>query len=308
MKVTTFESPSLGLMLLSIAGIARFGLIASFTPGLHSRSGRFGHSPTINIEESKTYTQLNMKNNNNRARNERNFEEMMGDDWRTFRARLVAQEKAEVRHRVNNRHAHESYSSQHRDRTNHFHLGDRQIVRQSHLADLFAGAIGSIFPGKQGQNGDIDENLYSDGDFSTHTQDVLLDGEEFAIGATGAPSFICGDPFASEEEIVATAQYVSAARQLDKHRWAHPISHIEPGCVLVANERLGGMFHQTVVLIIDHNEVHGSTGIVINRYVSSLFYLQHFEVQLFDSYLTFHILLLRYVLLQTSSWQFNENR
>lgn len=43
------------------------------------------------------------------------------------------------------------------------------------------------------------------------------------------------------------------------------IPHIEPGCVLVANERLGGVFHQTVVLIIDHNDSSGSTGIVINR-------------------------------------------
>ena len=46
---------------------------------------------------------------------------------------------------------------------------------------------------------------------------------------------------------------------------APQIPHIEPGCVLVANERLGGVFHQTVVLIIDHHEASGSTGIVINR-------------------------------------------
>jgi putative transcriptional regulator len=53
--------------------------------------------------------------------------------------------------------------------------------------------------------------------------------------------------------------------KLDKHRWAHPLFHVEPGCILVANERLGGVFHQTVVLIIDHNEAAGSTGMVINR-------------------------------------------
>jgi putative transcriptional regulator len=53
--------------------------------------------------------------------------------------------------------------------------------------------------------------------------------------------------------------------KLDKHRWAHPLFHVEPGCILVANERLGGVFHQTVVLIIDHNEAAGTTGMVINR-------------------------------------------
>lgn len=33
----------------------------------------------------------------------------------------------------------------------------------------------------------------------------------------------------------------------------------------MANEKLGGVFHQTVVLIIEHNELTGSTGMVINR-------------------------------------------
>ena len=54
--------------------------------------------------------------------------------------------------------------------------------------------------------------------------------------------------------------------KIDKHRWAHPLFHVEPGCILVANEKLGGVFHQTVVLIIDHHDTAGSTGMVINRY------------------------------------------
>ena len=267
MKASPFSgaltSPSLGLVLFSITGITRLGLIASFTPGLQSYPGHFGLTHAIDAQESKSATQLNMKKDNNRARQERNFEEMMGDDWRLFRARLVAQEEAEAKHRMNNRHVYEHHSSMHR--ATHVHLGDKQIIRQSHLAGLFAGAIASIFSGKEGQNGDIDENLDNDGELSTQTQEILLDGEEIAIGATGVPSFICEDPFASEEEIVATAQYVSAAGQLDKYRWAHPISHIEPGCILVANEKLGGVFHQTVVLVIEHNDITGSTGIVINR-------------------------------------------
>merc|ERR1711982_157606 len=51
----------------------------------------------------------------------------------------------------------------------------------------------------------------------------------------------------------------------DKHRWAHPISHIETGCVLMGNEKLGGVFHQTVILIVNHNEQTGTTGVCINR-------------------------------------------
>jgi hypothetical protein len=53
--------------------------------------------------------------------------------------------------------------------------------------------------------------------------------------------------------------------KIDKSRWAHPISHIEPGCVLIANERLGGLFHQTVVLITQHDEIEGTVGLIVNR-------------------------------------------
>jgi putative transcriptional regulator len=52
---------------------------------------------------------------------------------------------------------------------------------------------------------------------------------------------------------------------VSKHRWAHAIEHIEPGCILIANEKLGGVFHQTIVLIVDHHEKTGTTGVVINR-------------------------------------------
>ena len=86
----------------------------------------------------------------------------------------------------------------------------------------------------------------------------------------------CEDPFVSHAEIPVLMQ---SKVIIDKHRWAHPITHIEPGCVLVANEKLGGVFHQTVILIIEHNDAVGSKGIVINRYVSV--YKRCFEVQLY---------------------------
>jgi putative transcriptional regulator len=78
----------------------------------------------------------------------------------------------------------------------------------------------------------------------------------------------CSDPFMDEEECALI--YNESDVKLDKHRWAHPLFHVEPGCILVANERLGGVFHQTVVLIIDHNSAAGSTGMVINRYRISM--------------------------------------
>lgn len=91
----------------------------------------------------------------------------------------------------------------------------------------------------------------------------IFDGD--AVGGATATSIIpecCEDPFVSPKELPL---FLSPKVSVDKHRWAHPIAHIEPGCVLVANEKLGGVFHQTIVLVIDHNEAAGSTGIVINR-------------------------------------------
>ena len=79
-----------------------------------------------------------------------------------------------------------------------------------------------------------------------------------------ASSSPCSDPFMDEEECALIYNEPNIVK-LDKHRWAHPLFHVEPGCILVANERLGGVFHQTIVLIIDHNEAAGSTGMVINR-------------------------------------------
>jgi putative transcriptional regulator len=70
------------------------------------------------------------------------------------------------------------------------------------------------------------------------------------------------DPFVSAGELPLL---LKPHAKINKHRWGHSIPHVEPGCVLIANEKLGGVFHQTVVLIIEHHETSGSIGVVINR-------------------------------------------
>jgi len=47
------------------------------------------------------------------------------------------------------------------------------------------------------------------------------------------------------------------------HQWAHPIDHIETGCLLIANENMGGIFYGKVLLVIDHCW-EGTTAVVIN--------------------------------------------
>mmetsp|Transcript_694 Transcript_694/g.1097 ORF Transcript_694/g.1097 Transcript_694/m.1097 type:complete len:369 (+) Transcript_694:224-1330(+) len=190
-----------------------------------------GFAPKLNEVASFS---LSMVKRNQRAFIEKNLEDAMNNDWRVFRARLVAQEKSEAdtEHRVAPKN--ESPTG---------NVKDQKLKKQGDLGDLFADAISSIF---QKKDKGVSSNIF-DGD---------------TIGNAISDDINCEDPFVSPAEIPILLE---SKVNIDKHRWAHTISHIEPGCVLVANEKLGGVFHQTVVLVIDHCESQGSTGIIINR-------------------------------------------
>lgn len=172
-----------------------------------------------------TASSLSMKNND-RAFVEKQLEDMMDNDWRLFRARLVAQE------RIEDQAAAEATAE-----------GDAKLAKQGQLGDIFAGAISSIFSPKPPIAPTV----------TNKHLDTIFNGD-----SVGMPD----DPFVSEAELPV---FIQRKVMIDKHRWAHLIPHVEAGCVLVANEKLGGVFHQTVVLVIEHSESQGSTGIVINR-------------------------------------------
>lgn len=173
-----------------------------------------------------------------RARVEKNLEDMMNNDWRVFRAQLVAKESLE---------ANESEHTQSKVSAKKENVQDERQAKQEKLGHFFA----SIFSNKNNSD-DSKANIF--------------DGHEIG-GANSIPVIPdkCEDPFVSHAEIPVLLE---SKVLLDKRKWAHPISHIEQGCVLIANEKLGGVFHQTVVLIVDHNESTGSTGIIINRPLS----------------------------------------
>merc|ERR1719203_8806 len=191
-----------------------------------------------------------MSKDGDRARVERVLEDMMGDDWRVFRAKLVAQE------RENEALCSASLAFEN-EKKNHAGGG---------IGHFVAGAISSIFSplfqDKRTYVSTMDEN-----DHHNHEgfEFDMFTGENIERHLSSEYLKSLNDPFATEDEIVAINPSLSHAVQFDTHRWAHPLTHIEPGCVLVANETLGGVFHQTVVLIIDHHDSTGSTGICINR-------------------------------------------
>lgn len=182
-----------------------------------------------------------MSKDADRARAEKTMEEMMGDDWRVFRARLVAQEQAEAEEAARSRVRSSGGDVIH----------DEKQAKQAQLGELFAGAISHIFKGKHDDH--HHQNSRKEGVRSIFDGDTV--GRADLVG--------CEDPFVSEGEIPLLMK--PKVTNFDKHRWAHPIPHIESGSLLIANEKLGGVFHQTVVLIVDHHETLGTTGIVINR-------------------------------------------
>jgi len=194
--------------------------------------------------------------NSDRARTERILEESMGDDWRLFRAKLVAQEKAAIstektkaqRLSSVDAHSHDSSPSSSKKSSS---TQEDELEKQGQLGDLFGAAISSIF--KSGSHKETpkesDENIYR--------------GDSIGRGVPES-ELMYQDPFVSAGELPIHIKPKMYA-PVNKHRWAHNIDHIEPGCVLIANEKLGGVFHQTVVMVVDHHEKTGTTGVVINR-------------------------------------------
>jgi putative transcriptional regulator len=170
---------------------------------------------------------------NHRARVEKNLEDMMDRDWRLFRAKLVAQEahEAQLNAERSQKRAVSDISNDHDDKQ----------AKQEKFGNIFA----AFFHHK----GNDDASIFNGDNIGSATPESMIPDT-------------CEDPFVSKDELPVLLQ---PKVKINKHRWAHSLSHIEPGCVLIANEKLGGVFHQTVVLVIEHSDVTGSTGIIINR-------------------------------------------
>lgn len=243
-----------GLLLLLPA------LTVAFAPCSHTSTttaaSRTGSSSTAAPITRKTLVSVQYHKNSDRAHIERTLEEMMDNDWRVFRAKLVAQEKVEIAEYQGRNQTSASSSSSSSSAAKSETHNDEKLTKQGQLSELFAGAISSIFQKKFNSNSNNSNN--------NSKQDTekksIFDGD--SIGGVIAANVQSEDPFVSEAELPLLLQ---SKIKIDKHRWAHEIPHVERGCVLIANEKLGGVFHQTVVLVIQHSEKAGTIGVVINR-------------------------------------------
>lgn len=216
--------PMLTMMSLFITSSMAFSLLAH---PRHSSISQFGHPSS-----------LCMVKRSERAFIEKRLEDAMNNDWRVFRARLVAQEQIEASTSNN-----DLITPTNKEEKTYRHGGD--------IGDMFADAISSIFSRRDRDHGTANGQ-----------PDKIFHGDTVGGASVSDDLLNCEDPFVSREELPIL---LSSKVSIDKDKWAHTIPHIEPGCVLVANEKLGGVFHQTVVLIIDHSESQGSNGIIINR-------------------------------------------
>jgi putative transcriptional regulator len=112
-------------------------------------------------------------------------------------------------------------------------------------------AINNIFRNKSNSEAKR-ENIFA-GD--------TVGGASASPGDTNVDDFVFEDPFVSAEELPLL---LKPTVRINKHRWAHEISTWN-GCVLVANEKLGGVFHQTVVLLLNITRVPDPLVSWINR-------------------------------------------
>lgn len=243
-------------------------------------------SSPIGSCSSTTTTALFDKKSSDRARMEREFEESMGDDWRVFRAKLVAQEQAESQKKANDWHHQHQKPTMSEEMEQQGHNTDVSFERKG---QMFGSEISKIlFHGKSPTSSQRTDYLYGGRkekkveSITQHRARVMSQGgtsfgpadTSSALSPTSSETTKdnnsgstsnCDDPFASPEELPCIKPQEVQAPTVTKHRWAHPISHIEEGAVMLASEKLGGVFHQTVLLVVDHHEKTGTCAVVINR-------------------------------------------
>ena len=222
---------------------------SAFSPSLMRPAATSSHAAASSFATTSSFgTVLGMAKNAHRASYERQLEELMDNDWRVFRAKLVAQERAQG----------QTDSTTTATEKPPSHDDDERLVKQKQVTDFFGGVIAAFFKNSNNKKEDLHGTIF-DGEFIGGAHSAADDISKLL------PEGVSEDPFLSLEELPIL---IPKFKDIDKHKWAHELSHVEPGCVLVANEKLGGVFHQTVVLIVQHSDKQGTMGIVINRYVS----------------------------------------
>lgn len=175
------------------------------------------------MKRSVSVASVSAHKNLDRAHTELEFEHAMGDDWRLFRAKLVAQERFQPKPR-------RLFSTV---RLKNFVKRWVSLLQQKRTGGLLARARALIRAPTDYQN-------------------------QFNIKLSDQ------DPFVSADELPI---FITDSPKVDKFRWAHSLSYIEPGCVLLASDRVrpSSPFYRTAILVLQHDIETGTVGVILNK-------------------------------------------
>ena len=201
---------------LSSSGVAAFTAPRSSSPSTCSSASCIAAASASASSSSKT--RLHAKNPD-RARMERELEDLMDRDWRAFRAHLVMNEAAEAKEAAANGQPIGGINDSADGSSTTY---DERLDRQNTMGNLFAGAISSIFRSNKEEAEQAKVNAICNEDDGEECS--IFDGD--AVGGATASStlpngVLVDDPFLSEADLPSVVQ---PKNKLDKHRWAHPVS------------------------------------------------------------------------------------
>eukprot|EP00956_Cyclotella_meneghiniana_P001372 scaffold1464_cov23-Cyclotella_meneghiniana.AAC.1 len=188
------------------------------------------HNAVILPSSSSTRLQMSSKEND-RAHMAKKFEDMMDNDWREFRAKLVAREMARevALDDAKNKHQNQQVTMANTgSNSNSKEMGKEGGEKL--LTDVITGAFSSIF--KKNNKNSAAATTSSENMFQGNVGGATASNNDFPI------SLECSDPFLSVEECRLLYEEYGHNNsnnggggplnvEINKHRWAHPLSHVE---------------------------------------------------------------------------------
>jgi putative transcriptional regulator len=178
-----------------------------------------------------------------------------GGDWRTVRAKLIAQEQA-------------SDSDKNPAKTSGGHNVEQVI------GSLFSRAMESI---TKNETSAAKKNIKATDDAKEVSPVAASQDSSTSEGSTSSSSVsrepifyddfnptIPSEELLGQDPAALMTEHTAGFTSPLSSSWAHELAHVEPGCVLVANEFMKhDVYKQSVILMVNHSEKEGSMGLVL---------------------------------------------
>ena len=247
----------------SIAAVALLLLsstvCAFLSPAQTLRFSSFLHRQTTrSVSFSSSLTHLGARQRGGNDENLQNLETQFhpeGGDWRAVRAKLIAQEQQ----------AEQEKNPPKGGGASHHKGGNVEQV----IGSLFSKAMESITKtehhhSSEAKKEDAETKTTASGDNSSSPS---VDSSKEPIFYDDLIPTVPSEELLGEDPASLLAETSSGSIGFTSplsSQWAHELAHVEPGCVLVANEHMKhDVYQQSVILIVNHSEKEGSMGLVL---------------------------------------------